>query len=92
MVDANYKFIYIDVGAAARAGDAGVFADSALNKAMRTNSLDLPDAVALQGISKKISYHIVGDDAFVVTGSELCYLFMFELIVKRVIVTIGYSS
>ena len=92
MVDANYKFIYIDVGAAARAGDAGVFADSALNKAMRTNSLDLPDAVVLQGISTKISYHIVGDDAFVVTGSELCYLFMFELIVKRVIVTIGYSS
>ena len=36
MVDANYKFIYIDVGAAVgaagRAGDAGVFADSALNK------------------------------------------------------------
>ena len=92
MVDANYKFIYIDVGAAGRAGDAGVFADSALNKALRTNSVDLPDAVALQGISTKISYHIVGDDAFVVTGSELCYLFMFELIVKRVIVTIGYSS
>ena len=92
MVDANYKFIYIDVGAAGRAGDAGVFADSALNKALRTNSLDLPDAVALQGISTKISYHIVGDDAFVVTGSELCYLFMFELIAKRVIVTIGYSS
>ena len=64
MVDANYKFIYIDVGAAGRAGDAGVFADSALNKALRTNYLDLPDAVALQGISAKISYHIVGDDAF----------------------------
>lgn len=64
MVDANYKFIYIDVGAAGRAGDAGVFADSALNKALRTNSLDLPDAVALQGLLTKISYHIVGDDAF----------------------------
>lgn len=50
MVDANYKFIYIDVGAAGRAGDAGVFADSALNKALRTISLDLPDAVALQGL------------------------------------------
>ena len=64
MVDANYKFIYIDVGAAGRAGDTGDFADSALNKALRTNYLDLPDAVALQGISAKISYHIVGDDAF----------------------------
>ncbi|XP_028418701.1 uncharacterized protein LOC114544198 [Dendronephthya gigantea] len=68
MVDANYKFIYIDVGTAGRAGDAGVFADSALNKALRTNSLDLPDAVALQGISKMIPHHIVGDDAFPVSN------------------------
>jgi hypothetical protein len=61
MVDANYKFIYVDVGAAGR---AGVFADSALQKALTINSLDLPDAVALQGISTKISHHVVGDDAF----------------------------
>lgn len=64
MVDANYKFIYVDVGAAGRAGDAGIFADSALKKALTTNSLDLPDAIALQGISTKISHHVVGDDAF----------------------------
>jgi hypothetical protein len=47
-----------------RAGDAGVFANSALQKALTINSLDLPDAVALQGISTKISHHVVGDDAF----------------------------
>ena len=63
MVDANYTFIYVDVGAAGRAGDAGVVANSALQKALTINSLDLPDAVALQGISTKISHHVV-DDAF----------------------------
>ena len=60
LVDANYRFIYVDVGAAGRAGDAGVFADSALIKALGTKFLGLPDAVALQGIL----HHIVGDDVF----------------------------
>lgn len=68
MVDANYKFIYVDVGAAGRAGDAGIFADSALKKALTTNSLDLPDVIALQGISTKILHHLVGDDAFPLNG------------------------
>ena len=56
--------LFVDVGAAGRAGDAGVFADSALQKSLTINSLDLPDVVALQGISTKISHHVVGDDAF----------------------------
>ena len=64
MVDANYKFIYVDVGAAGRAGDAGVFSDSTLKKALTTNSVDLSEASALPGISTKISHHVVGDDAF----------------------------
>ena len=55
MVDANYKFIDVDVGAAGRAGDAGVFADSALKKALATNGLDLPEAVELRrDINKNI--------------------------------------
>ena len=61
MVDANYKFIYVDTGAAGRAGDAGVFSDSTLKKALTTNSLDLLEASALPGISTKISHHVVGD-------------------------------
>lgn len=67
LVDANYKFIYVDVGAAGRAGDAGVFGDSTLKKALTSNSLDLPPPSTIPGISTEIHHHIVGDDAFPLT-------------------------
>lgn len=54
LVDANYKFIYVDVGAAGHAGDAGVFGDSALKKALTSNSLDLPPStIALEEYQQK---------------------------------------
>lgn len=63
--DANYRFIYVDVGASGRAGDAGVFNDSSLNSALVNNSLNLPPPRSLPGITEsKIQYHLVGDDAF----------------------------
>ena len=69
MVDANYKFIYVDVGAAGRAGDAGVYAESELKRAITSNSLDLPPRTNIAGISNKLEYHIIGDDAFPMTTS-----------------------
>ena len=68
LVDANYKFVYVDVGAAGRAGDAGVYNQSTLKKAIISNSLNLPSLAFIQGSSTdKISYHIVGDDTFPMT-------------------------
>ncbi|XP_013419995.1 putative nuclease HARBI1 [Lingula anatina] len=65
VVDANYKFIYVDVGAPGRAGDAGVFNESTINRALLDNSINLPPPVPLEGIAESnISYHLVGDDAF----------------------------
>lgn len=64
LVDANYKFLYVDVGATGRAGDAGVFGNSSLEKALDANGLQLPPAQNIEGVSAKICYHIVGDDAF----------------------------
>lgn len=34
VVDANYKFIYVDVGAPGRAGDAGVYSDCSFREAL----------------------------------------------------------
>ena len=64
LVDANYRFIYVDIGAAGRSGDSGVFGESTLKKALSSNNLNLPPPKSIQGISQKIDYHIVGDDAF----------------------------
>lgn len=68
LVDANYEFIYVDVGAAGRAGDAGVYNQSTLKKAIISNSLNLPSPAFIQGSpTDKISYHIVGGDDFPMT-------------------------
>ena len=64
LADANYKFLYVDVGAPGCAGDAGVFSESSLKKALETNSLNLPPAKPIEEISSQIHYHMVGDDAF----------------------------
>lgn len=53
VVDADYNFLYIDVGINGRVNDAAVFAKSTLNDALRNNSLNIPE----QGI-------FVADDAF----------------------------
>ena len=63
LVDANYKFLYINVGAPGRARDAGVFSESTLKQALERNTLQLPPAKTIEGISSPINYHIVGDDA-----------------------------
>jgi len=52
-VDANYRFIYIDVGANGRMNDASIFNNSSFNEAIRTNQLNLPENVV-----------VVADDAF----------------------------
>ena len=64
LVDADYKFLYVNVGAAGRAGDAGVYNESSLQKAVVKNTLNLPLPVQIRGIPSKINYHIISDDAF----------------------------
>ena len=66
LVEANYKFIFVDVGAAGRAGDSGVYVDS-LKKAISNGTLNLPPPTNLkvsENTTTKLHYHIVGDDAF----------------------------
>lgn len=64
LVDANYRFIYVDVGATGRSGDAGIFDRSTLNAGMSSKTLGFPSPVMLGNTEERCSYHVIGDDAF----------------------------
>ncbi|XP_074037262.1 putative nuclease HARBI1 [Leptinotarsa decemlineata] len=53
VADANYNFLYLDVGAKGRGSDGGIFQNSSLHAALETNCLNMPK-----------DFVIVGDDAF----------------------------
>ena len=64
LVDADYKFLYVDIGCNGRVADGGVFKNSALFTALEENKLGLPSPVPIQGSGPAVPYTIVADDAF----------------------------
>ena len=57
LVNANYKFIYVNVGAAGRSGDAGIYGNSTLKHSLDTNRLNLPDSGTLNPYLMQISFY-----------------------------------
>ena len=66
MVDADYKFLFTDVGAVGSESDAGIFAHSKLNELFENSQANLPLPEPLPGDPQgmPIEYFMVGDDAF----------------------------
>lgn len=64
LVDANCKFIGIDIGSYGREGDAGIFSKCALGKAIRENLFDLPSPKMLPNSETILPYVVLGDEAF----------------------------
>ena len=64
LVDANYKFLYIDVGANGLCSDGGVFKDSNLYKALEDGTAGLPPRYPLPNDDQALPHFICGDDAF----------------------------
>ncbi|XP_049316671.1 uncharacterized protein LOC125779379 [Bactrocera dorsalis] len=64
LVDADYKFLFVEVGAYGRESDGGVFARCALSTALAENSLNFPPAKSLPHESDEMPFVIVADDAF----------------------------
>ena len=62
LVDADYKFLYVDIGA--RASDGGVFGETDLKEAFEDGSIGMPEPDPLPNDDKPMPYFIVGDDAF----------------------------
>jgi DDE superfamily endonuclease len=64
MVDANYRFIFLDIGRNGRVGDAGIYARSTLKKYFESDEAGYPGKEALPN-SKLEGFHaILGDSAF----------------------------
>lgn len=64
LVDADCKFLYVDVGAHGRASDGGVWDNCTLKAAIEDKSLNIPASKNLPFSGRQCPYVIVGDDAF----------------------------
>lgn len=64
IVDANYNFIYVNVGCQGRISDGGVFSSTTFNKLLEDNTMHLPEENQLPNSELKSPYVFVGDDAF----------------------------
>ena len=64
LVDADYKFIYVDVGCNGRISDGGVFRNSTLSKAIYENLLNIPPPRKVGEEELLLPYVILADDAF----------------------------
>lgn len=71
VVDSNYNFLYVNVGANGRAHDAAVFNESSLQEGIKNNLFDFPPDTELPGSSNKVPYVFVSDEAFRLTSRVL---------------------
>ncbi|CAH1383585.1 unnamed protein product [Tenebrio molitor] len=66
--DANYVFTVVDIDAAGRQSDAGIFKNSLLGNGLSRNLLGVPLPEKLPRSTKEAPYVIVGDEAFPLTN------------------------
>jgi len=64
LVDANYKFIAVDVVSYGKNSDGGIFANSNLGKALEQYKLHVPKDKNLPGTQCPVPYVILTDEAF----------------------------
>lgn len=64
LVDADYRFIAVDVGAYGRNSDGGIFRSSQLGKSLQTKTLNIPEDKFLPETNIALPNVFVGDEAF----------------------------
>ena len=64
LVDAEYKFRWVDVGTCGSCSDAQIFNSSVLKRKVEDGSIVLLDPAPIPHGGPHISYYILGDDAF----------------------------
>ena len=63
LVDADYKFLWADVGANGSASDAQIFSDCELREAIENGTISSPAADLLANDDEETPYFIIGDNA-----------------------------
>ena len=64
LVDADYKFLWIDIGGFGSMSDAQIFNDSELKECLVDGTIEFPDSDSIPNDSQNMPYIILGDDAF----------------------------
>ena len=64
IVDAAYKFLYVDIGANGSCSDGGVFKDCDIYQALDQGTAGLPEPQPLPKDDQPLPFAIIGDDAF----------------------------
>ncbi|XP_068212667.1 uncharacterized protein [Palaemon carinicauda] len=71
MVDANYKFLYVDARAEGGASDGGTWSNCSLHDAVEEYRAEVPQPEPLPNDDQPVPYHFVGDDAFALRTSMI---------------------
>ena len=64
VVDADYKFIWADIGGEGSISDCSIFNQSSFKEAIEQNRLGIPEPEPLLPNEPPLPYYFVGDDAF----------------------------
>ena len=64
LVDADYKFIWIDMGGVGHQSDSQIFNESELAEHIEEGTIGIPEASFLPNDNRKKPYFILGDDVF----------------------------
>lgn len=105
VTDANYKYVFVDVGGYGKDSDGGVFSASKLNKYLESNSIEFPAETHLPNSNIKAPYIFIGDEGFplrpylmrpfprrqLVAGGEKD-VFNYRLARARMVVECSYGS
>lgn len=64
IVDAQLRFIYVDVGTNGRISDSGIWNKSTMKAHLKEKTLKVPEAMPLPNTEKEFPFVLVGDEGF----------------------------
>ncbi|XP_068250352.1 putative nuclease HARBI1 [Palaemon carinicauda] len=71
LADADYKFIWADVGGTGSASDAQIYNDCELKECAEDGTLGFPDPEPLPSDNQDVPYFFIGDDAFALRSTRM---------------------